>query len=285
MLDSAQLGEMLIRTVAKGGNLELNVGPTGEGNIPATMQIPLRNIGKFLRSNAEAVYGTVGFPFGRDVDECETGDANVDRCYTYNADTDTIYAITMGYPQNVEHLTFDKIKFTDELTVTLVGAQDDAEPLEWIADDAGGVKVTVPSLVTIENIGCFETKLFTLKFSSAKTQAVSSQASKSCNYSSEAATVVNDDFTCETQGATSSVSVTLDSSETDKDTVHSVTTRTTVYRADEPAEAERVVVASITMGMGTNGTAPGQVRLGFCRLERVNERTSDANTRAKRGGV
>ncbi len=53
----------LIDITSKGGNFLLNVGPTAEGVIPEVCQQNLREIGAWLKSNGEAVYGTSASPF------------------------------------------------------------------------------------------------------------------------------------------------------------------------------------------------------------------------------
>jgi len=49
---------ILIDKVARGGNLLLNIGPTADGRIPVIMQQRLLDIGKWLRVNGQAVYGS-----------------------------------------------------------------------------------------------------------------------------------------------------------------------------------------------------------------------------------
>jgi len=46
------------KDVIKGGNLLLNVGPTADGRIPVIMQQRLMDIGRWLKTNGEAIYGT-----------------------------------------------------------------------------------------------------------------------------------------------------------------------------------------------------------------------------------
>ncbi len=50
--------------VSKGGNYLINVGPTGEGEIPAEDQRILREVGAWTHANAEAIYGAGPTPFG-----------------------------------------------------------------------------------------------------------------------------------------------------------------------------------------------------------------------------
>ena len=49
---------MLIDLVSRGGNLLLDIGPTGDGRIPVIMQERLVQIGDWLKVNGEAIYGT-----------------------------------------------------------------------------------------------------------------------------------------------------------------------------------------------------------------------------------
>jgi alpha-L-fucosidase len=54
----------LLDIVSKGGNFLLNVGPTGEGLIPEPSVDRLKEVGKWLEINGEAVYGTTSSPLG-----------------------------------------------------------------------------------------------------------------------------------------------------------------------------------------------------------------------------
>jgi len=49
---------MLCDIVSQGGNLCINVGPTAAGKIPVIMQERLLQIGKWLQTNGEAIYGS-----------------------------------------------------------------------------------------------------------------------------------------------------------------------------------------------------------------------------------
>jgi alpha-L-fucosidase len=54
----------LVDIVSKGGNYLLNVGPTSEGVIPQASQDNLREVGRWLKVNGEAIYGAGPTPFG-----------------------------------------------------------------------------------------------------------------------------------------------------------------------------------------------------------------------------
>ncbi len=69
-LDWKRPGELifkLVDIVSKGGNYLLNVGPMADGVIPERSAENLREVGKWLRANGEAVYGTGPTPFGEEL--------------------------------------------------------------------------------------------------------------------------------------------------------------------------------------------------------------------------
>ena len=55
---SRELILMLIDLVSRGGNLLLDIGPTGDGRIPTIMEERLLQMGDWLKTNGEAIYAT-----------------------------------------------------------------------------------------------------------------------------------------------------------------------------------------------------------------------------------
>jgi alpha-L-fucosidase len=56
---------MLIEVVSKGGNLLLNVGPMPDGRIQDEFVTRLNAMGRWMKVNSEAIYGTTASPFTR----------------------------------------------------------------------------------------------------------------------------------------------------------------------------------------------------------------------------
>ncbi len=58
-MSSKELVDLLIQKVSAGGNLLLDIGPSADGLIPVILQERLLDIGKWLKVNGEAIYGTI----------------------------------------------------------------------------------------------------------------------------------------------------------------------------------------------------------------------------------
>lgn len=125
--------QMLADIASKGGNYLLNVGPTAEGLFPQESIDRLKEIGQWMKTNGEAIYGTQASPFAN----LEWG-----RCTQKKIDTGTrLYFHVMDKPADGK-LVIPGL-FNDPGKVFLL-ADPDKKPLAtYRSDDA--VIVTIPT--------------------------------------------------------------------------------------------------------------------------------------------
>lgn len=85
-----QLIQMLIDTVSKGGNLLLNVGPTGRGEFDARALDRLAGIGEWMKRHSRSIYGcTQAPPEFKAPQDCRL---------TYNPTTNRLYVHVFAWP-------------------------------------------------------------------------------------------------------------------------------------------------------------------------------------------
>jgi alpha-L-fucosidase len=151
------LVHQLMDTVAKNGNLLLNVGPKSDGTIPEEARSVLLQIGDWLRVNGEAVYGTRPFavfgegpttapknPTAKNSD-IQTYTAE-DIRFTTSRDGGVLYATALGWPASHEltiHTLFQGNPYlrTRVCGVHLLGS-DSAIDFRQLPD---GLHLTVPA--------------------------------------------------------------------------------------------------------------------------------------------
>jgi alpha-L-fucosidase len=105
----AQLIELLIESVSKGGNLLLNVGPTARGAFDLRAQDRLKAMGDWMKYNSRSVYGCTEAPAGFI--------APANTLLTYNPVSKCLYVHLLSYPMGRIILTnmADKIKYVQFL--------------------------------------------------------------------------------------------------------------------------------------------------------------------------
>ncbi len=87
-----ELLDLLITSVANGGNLILNVGPTARGEFDYRAKSALDSLSYWMYANAKAIYGCTYAP-----DEYKTPDS---ARLTYNPKTRRLYLLLYNYPVN-----------------------------------------------------------------------------------------------------------------------------------------------------------------------------------------
>jgi alpha-L-fucosidase len=102
---AAQLLELLIESVSKGGNLLLNVGPTARGVFDSRAQERLKAMGEWMKYNDRSIYGCTEAPEGFI--------APANSLMTYNPITKRLYIHLLAYPLESFTLTgmADKVKY------------------------------------------------------------------------------------------------------------------------------------------------------------------------------
>jgi alpha-L-fucosidase len=96
----------LVDVVSKNGNLLLNVGPRADGTIPEQARQVLLEMGRWLRVNGEAIYGTrpwMVYGEGTTSDAGSTTMGSDNQAYTardirFTTKSGTLYAIALGWP-------------------------------------------------------------------------------------------------------------------------------------------------------------------------------------------
>ncbi|MGH9395880.1 MAG: alpha-L-fucosidase, partial [Terriglobia bacterium] len=103
-----QLVALLVKTVSQGGNLLLDIGPTADGRVPVMMQERLLQMGQWLKTNGEAIYGTRPW---RAVSDGQN--------IWYTAKDGAVYAICLEWPGS--ELSLSKPKRAGAVSATLLG--------------------------------------------------------------------------------------------------------------------------------------------------------------------
>jgi alpha-L-fucosidase len=107
--DAKSLIDELVDVVSKNGNLLLNVGPKADGAIPEEARAILLQMGAWLQTNGEAIYGSRPWLlYGEGPTKVASSAMNTDRQdYTpedirFTTHNGALYAIALGWPENGE---------------------------------------------------------------------------------------------------------------------------------------------------------------------------------------
>jgi alpha-L-fucosidase len=129
LLSGSAIVHLLVDVVSKGGNLLLDIGPAADGRIPVEMEDRLLEVGAWLRTNGEAIYGSEPWRERSDGDRVR-----------YTTGNGAVYAIALEWPG--PELALKAPRPGASAAVTLLG---EAGPLKWRAE-GGAMRIETPAL-------------------------------------------------------------------------------------------------------------------------------------------
>jgi alpha-L-fucosidase len=145
----------LVDIVSKNGALLLNIGPRPDGTIPEAEQAMLREIGRWLAVNGEAIYETRPWEtFGEGPTEVSEGSFTdthragfTGQDIRFTRKDDALYAICLGWPEGEVVIRSLGSSAGQIAGVQMLGA--DAK-IDW-SQDEGGLRASVPAAKPCEH--------------------------------------------------------------------------------------------------------------------------------------
>jgi alpha-L-fucosidase len=132
-----QLIKLLVSTVSSGGNLLLDIGPAADGTIPVIMQQRLLEIGKWLKTNGEAIYGTRTFIKSK---KEEVINSETNKTLFFTQKNKDIFIICLGWPK--DNIVLKGLKAAGKIKIGMLGTELKVS----VKDSGGNLIITPPSL-------------------------------------------------------------------------------------------------------------------------------------------
>ena len=116
-----ELVDYLVDVVSKNGNLLINIGPKADGTIPEVMRQCLLNVGRWLKVNGEAIYGSTYW------------ETHKEGIFRFTRQGSTLYAIALEWPGE-ESVTLRELAGRNVTGASLLGAKS---KLKWRQTEDG----------------------------------------------------------------------------------------------------------------------------------------------------
>ncbi|XP_066901637.1 alpha-L-fucosidase [Halyomorpha halys] len=116
-LTTQQLIDTLVQTVAFGGNVLMNIGPTKYGKISQIYQERLIDVGKWLKVNGDAIYESSAW------NVCQNDTNHPSVWYTTKNDGKELYIIILRWPKT-GFLYLSCLKKTEDSEISMLGLPD-----------------------------------------------------------------------------------------------------------------------------------------------------------------
>ncbi|KAM3541185.1 hypothetical protein ARSEF1564_005876 [Beauveria bassiana] len=134
--DQYMTGEEIVKTlidiVANNGNFLLDIGPAGDGSIPAIMQKGLRDAGAWIRGHNEAIFNTTYWSVTAGADPLR-----------YTATADAFYIHHVGKPGGVVDIP-DPVPYLPGDRVKVVGGTADGSEIRTKWTGPGTLRLVLP---------------------------------------------------------------------------------------------------------------------------------------------
>jgi alpha-L-fucosidase len=127
---AGEIVEKLVDIVSKGGNYLLNIGPGPDGELDPAAYQRLKEIGAWMRTNGEAIYGSRMFTVFGEGEKIR---------FTQSKDGHTRYVFLLDFPK--EPLLLTKIPFSKNARLQMLGSTG---KLKWKMTSQG-VEVNLPA--------------------------------------------------------------------------------------------------------------------------------------------
>ncbi|MCX5653664.1 MAG: alpha-L-fucosidase [Planctomycetota bacterium] len=149
-VDAKEIVFRLVDIVSKGGNYLLNVGPTSEGLIPQPSIDRLMEVGAWMETNQEAIYGTSPWKVFRDGPRLDNEAAKAAKQSTgspvdirFTAKGNSIYAICLAWPEKDVVVRALGNKGVPDKTIAAVSMLGSKDEVKWRQTD-DGLTLSVP---------------------------------------------------------------------------------------------------------------------------------------------